>query len=157
MDTLFEIQAPDAAAGRAYRVLVTGSRTWGDPDAVGRALGDAARAAAGADRDRLVVVHGDCPAGADRFARNWARKAGTSGLPVAEEGHPADWARHGTRRAGFIRNAEMVAAGADVCLAFIAPCVAVKCQDRIPHDSHGTADCLLRARSAGIPVRRYES
>lgn len=88
------------------RILVTGSRDWPDE----AAIRDALRAEW---EPSAVLVHGACPTGADAIAsRIWTG----AGLP--EERHPADWAAHG-RAAGPRRNAEMVALGADVCLAFI--------------------------------------
>lgn len=92
------------------RVLVTGSRLWPDKHAVWEAL-DELRVLS---PDGLTVVHGDCPNGADAFARAWCGVH----VDVTEERHPADWDQHG-KRAGFIRNAEMVALGADACIAFI--------------------------------------
>ena len=123
--------APVAAPAhpRARRVLVTGSRTWTDQAVIAGALRE--QWAAG-----TVLVCGTCPRGADAIAeRLWT----TWGGPV--ERHPANW---GTGRgAGLARNAAMVAAGADVCLAFI--------RDNSPGASHAAQLAGL----VGIPVRRY--
>ena len=123
-----------------YRVLVTGSRTWADQDVVFAALDAALRGHPG-----LVLVHGDNPNGADAMARAWlnARWTTAPGLR-GHEPHPADWRRHG-KRAGMIRNTEMVEAGADLCLAFI--------RDRSPGATH----CATLAEKAGISVRRFIS
>ncbi|QBJ94464.1 DUF2493 domain-containing protein (plasmid) [Streptomyces seoulensis] len=121
-----------------YRVLVTGSRTWTDVGAVQRAL---ARAAEGVPAGReLVVVHGDCPRGADAMADLWARQCGAT-----IERHAADWRPNGVfdRAAGPRRNARMVSLGADLCLAFIRD------------GSRGATHCADLAEKAGIPVRRY--
>jgi hypothetical protein len=118
----------------SVRVLVTGSRHWTSGTAVDDALLRAKIDLVG-DDGCLTVVHGDCPTGADAFAKLWA--SGISG--VSDEPHPADWAAHG-RAAGPIRNQEMVDLGAAVCLAFPMP------------QSRGTRDCMRRARAAGIPV-----
>lgn len=118
------------------RVLVTGSRTWNEPDRV-RAVLDALLSKAPAG---MTVVHGACPRGADRHAAEWARQRADQG--VTEEPHPADWARHG-RRAGPDRNAAMVALGADRCAAFIRD------------DSPGASHCARTAELAQIPTHRY--
>ncbi len=111
------------------RILVTGSRDWTDFAAIVEALRD--RKAPGA-----VLVEGGAR-GADRLAatiwRAW-------GLTVEE--HRADWDRHGSR-AGYLRNQEMIAAGADVCLAFILD------------NSRGATHCANTAETAGIPTRRH--
>jgi hypothetical protein len=127
-----------------YRVLVTGSRSWPAPDAVWSALNDAQHEALTAGRT-LVVVHGACPRGADRHAADWTAVAGQFTTVVVEEAHPADWRPGGTldRAAGFRRNAAMVHAGADVCLAFIKD------------GSRGASHTAGLAGKAGIPVRRW--
>ena len=134
-----------------YRVLITGSRTWADRTAVYGRLDDLLR-----EHQALTVVHGACPKGADEIAGEWVTRAyRTSELGTATaEAHPADWSRHG-KRAGFIRNAEMVAAGADLCLAFIAPCATAQCEGKPPHGSHGATQCAVLAEKAGIDVRRW--
>lgn len=88
------------------RVLITGSRDWTNA----RSIRDALTAYFSKD---VVLVTGACPTGADRIAEMfWTRWGGRI------ERHPADWKQHG-RKAGPLRNAEMVERGADVCLAFI--------------------------------------
>lgn len=117
------------------RILVTGSRDWPSPEVVHRALADViGRAPVGAD---IVLVHGACRTGADAQADRWARASG-----IRVETHPARWDVY-RKRAGFIRNTQMVALGADVCLAFIKD------------GSRGASHTALLAETAGIPVRRW--
>lgn len=85
--------------------------------------------------DNPIIVHGAAP-GADRIA---ADTAVALGLDV--EAYRADWELHGNA-AGPIRNQAMVDAGADLLIAF--------------GGGLGTADCIHRARKAGIPVVEVE-
>jgi SLOG family YspA-like protein len=119
-----------------YRILVTGSRAWDAEGTLRQAL-IAARMAVVPEDDDLIVVHGACPAGADAMADTWAKDYG-----FQAERHPADWSAG--KGAGFIRNAEMVALGADVCVAFYKQGAGNK----------GTDHCATLAGKAGIPVRR---
>jgi YspA, cpYpsA-related SLOG family len=114
-----------------FRLLVTGSRTWHDVRVIERAL------AVILDRhpEGVLQVHGACPRGADTIAAAYAVR--TPGYRT--EAHPADWARYG-RAAGYRRNAEMIALGADGCAAFIRTA------------SPGSTDTVRQARAAGIPV-----
>lgn len=124
-----------------YRVLVTGSREWADAETLRAAL-DALLA----EHGTLTVVHGACPRGADAMAQSWALSASQASSygAVTPEPHPADWNGCG-KQAGFIRNAEMVALGADLVLAFYKQGAVNK----------GTDHCASLAEKAGIPVRRF--
>lgn len=113
------------------RLLVTGSRDWFEPGPVIRGLMDAWD-----DLGPFVLVHGDAR-GADRMAAGYHARWG--GLV---EAHPADWRTYG-KRAGFVRNAEMIRLGADRCLAFI--------KDASP----GASMCARLAEEAGIPTFRF--
>lgn len=107
------------------RILITGSRDWTDRWVIWNALLDHAEWSD-------VLVHGAAP-GADSMAEAmWGNT----------EAHPADWTRYG-KRAGYVRNQEMVDAGADVCLAFIKD------------NSRGASMCAALAEKAGIPVVYY--
>lgn len=130
------------------RVIVTGSRDWTDRYAVYRALAGVCdefglwlppcNYGNRLPSRRLVVVHGACPTGADAHADDWCL---SEWLPA--ERHPADWEKHG-KAAGFLRNKEMVALGADVVLAFQRKA------------SRGTQHTINLARKAGIEVRVTE-
>jgi len=116
-----------------YRVLITGSRTWQRVDIIRAALRDR-QVLHGA----LVVVHGHCPRGADAIAHTLCEEEPN----WSAEPHPADWTTHG-RRAGFIRNQQMVDLGADECLAFIRD------------SSAGASHTASAAEKAGIPTIRF--
>ncbi len=112
------------------RILVTGARDWEDDWTIKQAL-----------NPYMVpgntLVHGACPTGADM----WAHTIWTSyELPV--EKFPAKWKEFG-RAAGPIRNQHMVDTAPDICIAFLV------------EGSRGTADCVKRARKAGIEVIEY--
>lgn len=126
-----------------FRVLVTGARLWTDSAAVVSAITDLSRE----HHKQVVIVHGAARSGADKYADMAARALG-----LTPEPHPADWATHG-KRAGFIRNEEMVSLGADLCLAFALPCVLSSCRRQDAHVTHGTGHCMALARKAGIPVK----
>jgi hypothetical protein len=116
------------------RVIVTGSREVGSDPNIARAI----------ISDRLfdlppgsTIVHGGAR-GVDRIAGREAEKLGHY-----VEVHPADWDAYG-KRAGFIRNKEMVGMGADLCLAFWNG------------KSMGTQHAIFAAKDAGIPVEVVE-
>lgn len=141
-----------------YRVLVTGSRDWTNRRAIEDTL-TAAGALAIALGQRLVVVHGACPTGADAQADAWAEWHRERGQPIDIERHPADWRPGGIfdPSAGPSRNARMVQLGADACFAFIGPCTSPRCRRPDAHPSHGASGCADLAEQAGIPVRRVTS
>jgi hypothetical protein len=117
------------------RVLVTGSRDWPDDGTVEDTLNAWMR-------ERMygeaTLVSGSCPTGADFYAERFWR---TLRMPI--ERHPANWDLYG-KAAGFRRNAEMVARGADVCFAFVL------------NESRGASHTADLAVKAGIEVRRLE-
>lgn len=120
---------------RQIRVLVTGSRTWEDADEIGYALLDAYN-----HFGPFTLVSGACPQGADRIAEQIVEDWGLSGMEI--ERHPADWEKYG-KRAGFIRNQEMVDSGIDFCLAFIR------------RGSKGASHTARIAKQAGIPTKEW--
>lgn len=121
------------------RVLITISRTYTRWDTVIRALSQVAEEFHG---EEIVLVHGDNPQG----DRNVARIA-RSLFDWKLEPHPAQWRKNGVYnpQAGLLRNSEMAALGADVCLAFV------------DKGSAGASHCARVAAEAGIPVRWYET
>ena len=124
------------------KVIVTGSRDFADRDLVRSILNELYHI-----HDGLIVVHGCCPTGADRFADDWALDRQHSSdywmCNVTVTRYAADWTRG--NGAGMVRNAEMVKAGADLVVAFFQPGAANK----------GTSGCVKLARRAGIGVREY--
>lgn len=123
-----------------FRVIVTGSRDWGDGMWIRI---DMSRLLFHADRQgkRLVLVHGAHRAGVDQHVQDWAdgyadaRKFGY----LAVEPYPADWSGRGSS-AGPVRNQHMVDLGADLCLAYPLGI------------SKGTRGCARFARKAQIPT-----
>lgn len=130
------------------RLLVTGSRAWTDAASIRRVL-DERLSAHGA----MVLYHGHHPAGADAVADRWALEALDSGAVVVLHRFTAEWGRYG-RRAGPIRNAEMVrafrAAALDVDVAEV--------HGFLRGASPGTTGCLELAERAGFEpvVHRWE-
>jgi hypothetical protein len=110
--------------GSIRRIIVCGGRKYRDSGRVYMVLEEYVGL-------NPTIVHGDY-SGADRLADREACELG-----LAVEPHPADWSQG--RKAGPLRNQEMIAAGADLVIAFAG--------------GDGTADCVRRARKAGIPVR----
>jgi hypothetical protein len=85
------------------RVLVCGSRSWDDAAEIAEALKRLPRGS--------TVIHGGAR-GADQLAGTVAAKLG-----FEVEVYPADWSAYG-KRAGFIRNMEMIDTQPDRVVAF---------------------------------------
>jgi len=118
-----------------YRVLVTGSRSWTDEGLI-REMFKIINGTEYGHRE-ITLIHGTA-AGADTMAERAAQDLGWK-----IERHPANWDLYG-KRAGYIRNAEMVKASPDICLAFIH------------NHSKGATMCADLAVKAGIPTKKFE-
>ena len=110
------------------RVLVCGGRNYDDYNTMATFL-----SALQVDRAPFsVVIHGDAR-GADTLSDTYARR---HNIPVLA--FPADWKQHGTA-AGPIRNRRMLEEGKpDLVVAFPG--------------GNGTANMVMQARKAGVPV-----
>lgn len=140
------------------RILVTGSRDWEDEQRIAEVLFAAVMLESG----QHTLVTGACPTGADVMAERLVQMT-IDKHPDSWviERHSADWeactsaCTHDLRRnrngreycpaAGVRRNTEMVALGADVCVAFIK------------NNSRGATDCANKAEKAGIPTKRFRA
>jgi hypothetical protein len=120
-----------------FRILITGSRDWTDESTLYNAISDL-KNWYNFQWEDVVIVHGDCPTGADALADHFASQA-----DLTTERHPADWEQFG-KFAGPKRNQEMVDAGADVVLAFPKGL------------SKGTRGTIKKAQDAGLTVKIYE-
>lgn len=98
------------------RVVVTGSRDWGYPNAVHAAL-TSLHGLCEAMNTGLIIRHGACPTGADKAAWNWFQIAEPWWGNVKMEQFPADWQKDG-RAAGPLRNIRMFDDPVDLVLAF---------------------------------------
>ncbi len=112
------------------KILVCGDREWTDYMAIKRVLAQLPK--------RTVVIHGNCR-GADKLAGEAAYMLGLTVISF-----PADWKRLG-RRAGPIRNAQMLAQGPKKVIAFHSN---IK-------NSKGTKDMMRKAEAVGIKVELH--
>jgi hypothetical protein len=147
----------NAAEGRLALIGLTGSRRWPDTRLLEDTLLLVWHDALQDGWDGIELMQG-CAEGADTIGGQWARR---NGILVRER--PADWDgpcgtecppghRRRNRRgtdycplAGHRRNQQMVDEGP---LLFVAASY---------RKSSGTADCMRRARKAGIPVLLLEA
>lgn len=139
------------------RILMTGSRSWTAVQFATDAI-NAGIALLDSHARESVLVHG-AAAGADALCATVA-----TGLGMATEAHPASWHEHGSdcpashaglrtcKKAGHRRNAEMIALGADVCLAFPTHGLHLAPGEDRKDTSRGTWDCATKAKDAGIPT-----
>ena len=91
-----------------FRVMVSGSRNWGDSGLIYKELDKLLNTFT----DKLVLIHGGAT-GADTIAQNWA-----SNNNVQVEIFLPKWEEYG-KKAGALRNIEMVKSGIDTGLAFM--------------------------------------
>lgn len=107
------------------KVLVCGSREWPSYHQIRKRLALLPRG--------TTIIHGGAR-GADKQAGTIARA-----LDFEERVFPADWKRYG-KRAGILRNIEMLEAWPDLVIAFIL------------NNSSGSEHTVLEAKRRGIPV-----
>ena len=129
-------------------IIVSGSREWADEEALHLAV---------LEEDPDVIIHGDCPTGADAMVEEYADVMAELGRRVAVVPLPAQWekfeARGDRNAAGMARNREMLRLllilqehGYDVAVV-AAP---------LP-GGRGTQGMARIANKAGVRVRRVET
>lgn len=108
------------------RVLVCGGRDYTNHAMVDRVLRKVIE-----KHPETTIIHGAAK-GADSIAGAWAKR-----MRVTCEEYPADWDTYG-KRAGPIRNQQMLDTGIDGVVAFPG--------------GRGTAHMVSIAKAAGVPV-----
>lgn len=160
------------------RVIVTGGRDHADRDLIWENLDGRLRLCG--PTERLTVVHGHCPTGADHHADEWclsfrATEHSSRCHDVDEEGpaqcycrpvlerHPADWPNCGrlcpddggkhrrTRQGATYCPLAGHARNQDMADAGADVCLAFPTKR-----SRGTFDMIKRAATAGITVHRFD-
>jgi hypothetical protein len=121
------------------RILCVGSQNWDHPESIRYCL-DVFLGEARAIYEWLVVMHGCEPTGADQIVEEWCLESIRSRRPVRVERWPPKYSLF-ARRAEYLRDDDMVQAGADLCLAFIRD-----------HSKRATR-CAEAAERYEIPVR----
>jgi hypothetical protein len=110
------------------RIIVCGGRDYAYRDHVFRVL-DKIHVLRGISE----IIQGECPTGADKFAREWAVNMGQEPTRC-----PARWDLYG-KRAGPLRNRYMLTLKPDGVVAFDT-------------GGPGTRDMITAAQEAGVPV-----
>ena len=96
--------------------MITGSRDFADEALVDKVITDLVNDCHRAG-DKLIIVHGACPTGADKFADTVAKKLQARGHNIVIEAYPANWSMFGAS-AGPRRNAAMFERPTLRCIAF---------------------------------------
>lgn len=117
-----------------FTVMVTGSRHYRDADTMLQVLTNVQQEHT---YTSICLLHGDAP-GADSLAQNIAAHLGWE-----VQAFPAEWKQYG-KKAGPLRNQQMVDAAPDVLLAFPSK------------GSIGTWDAVRRAKKAAIEVKIFD-
>jgi hypothetical protein len=112
------------------RIIVCGGRDYADRAFVFQVLDKIHTL-----RGICEIIQGECPTGADRFAREWAINMGQEPTRCR-----AEWEKYG-KRAGPIRNRQMLELKPDGVVAFDT-------------GGPGTRDMITAAQEAGVPVYR---
>ena len=112
------------------RIIVCGGRDYADRARVFEVLDHILLT-----RGISEVIQGECPTGADRWAREWALNRD---VPLTR--CRAEWENYG-KRAGPIRNRHMLTLKPDGVVAFDT-------------GGRGTLDMITAAQEAGVPVYR---
>jgi hypothetical protein len=114
------------------KVIIAGSRTI-PPHVCDELVDMAVRIAVMRGWEIAEVVWGVAKRGVDQAGKRWADRNGVPDKPF-----PADWDKHGSKTAGFIRNGEMAKYGE----ALIA----------ITNGSPGTRNMIGHARRLHLPM-----
>lgn len=113
-------------------IIVTGGRYYDKPWKVFTILDSYAP---------RIVVEGNCPRGADLYARQWCRLHG-----ICPKSYTADWSYYG-KKAGFIRNGRMLRDWVHWPNVIVAA---------FPVEGgSGTQDCIYQARELGMTIENY--
>lgn len=119
-------------------LIIAGGRDFDDYALLERSLSNILR---NIDKSTITVFSGQAK-GADYLGERWAKAQSPR---ISVRWFPAKWDTHG-KKAGMLRNQEMIDAGATHLVAFW------------DQKSKGTADMIKRATKAGLAVRvvKYE-
>jgi hypothetical protein len=140
---------------RPARILLTGSRTWTDRVRLEATLMDVWHDATQNGYTTILLTHGACPEGADAMGDEWAY---ANGAP--QDPRPADWTGpcapdcqpgHRRRRRDGTDYCPLAGHRRNQLMVDLQPQLVVAAHRG---DSRGTADCIRRAETAGIPVHR---